>query len=137
MKTTFIFSALVFTTLSGFSPTSTEPVKEISVKQAVVASQFEFFRTHRQGRDGVTATWGITNPGNDVTCFIVERTYDDPADPYAMWDVVSNTPCTGARSYKCTETNVFPGFLSYRVTAYMTAGGTVTTPVSTIHIVSH
>jgi hypothetical protein len=137
MKTTIILSALAFTALSGFSPVSNQPVKETSVKETSVVSQFEFFRTHRQGRNGVTATWGITNPGHDVACFIVERTYDDPADPYATWDIVSNTPCNGARSYKCTENGVFPGFISYRVTAHMTAGGTQTTPVSTIHILSH
>jgi hypothetical protein len=137
MKTIIIASVLAFTTLSGFSPIPVVTAKNASITQAVPASQFEFFRTHRQGRDGITATWGINGPGNDVTCFIVERTYDDPSDPYAMWEIVSNTPCTGARSYKCTETGVFPGFISYRVTAQLTAGGSFTTPVSTIHIISH
>jgi hypothetical protein len=137
MKTTIILSALVFTTLSGFAPATGKPVKEISVSKTSFASQFSYFRTHRQGHSGVTATWGINGPGNDISCFIVERTYDDPSDPYAMWEPVSNTPCNSARNYKCTENNVFAGFLSYRVTAHMIAGGTITTPVSTIHIVSH
>jgi hypothetical protein len=138
MKTTILFSAIAMSTLSGFSPAVNGPVKEtIVVKKATVVSHFEFFRIHRQGRDGVTATWGISNPGNDVSGFVVERTYDDPSDPYANWEPVSNTPCTNSRSYKCTDTNVFPGYLSYRVTAFLSAGGSFASHIPTIHIVSH
>ena len=135
MKTTILVSAIALTTLSGFSPLPVV-IKKNSASQSAPASQFEFFRTHRQGRNGVTSTWGINNPGN-VSCFIVERTYDDPNDPYGMWDIISNTPCTGAKSYKCTENDVFAGFLSYRVTGQLIAGGSFTSPVETIHIVSH
>ena len=51
------------------------------IKQAAVSS-FNFFRTHRQGKAGITATWGFTAT-NGVTGFALERTYDDPTDPYA------------------------------------------------------
>src|SRR3569832_183453 len=135
MKTTILLSALVISALcTGFAPISNNPVEKPNVKiTPTFSSQFNSFHVHRQGQNGITSAWSITAPGNDVSCFIVERTYDDPSDPYAMWDIVSNTPCTSAKSYKCTENNVFAGFISYRVTANLIAGGSYCTPVETIH----
>ncbi len=105
------------------------------IKQAAVSS-FNFFRTHRQGKAGITATWGFTAT-NGVTGFALERTYDDPTDPYAVWETVTMAPYTGARSYKFTENNIFPGFISYRVTSIMTNGDEVLSEISTVHIVKH
>jgi hypothetical protein len=106
------------------------------VTQQNAAPTFSFFRTHRQGKAGITATWGLTASTN-VSGFIVQKTYEDPTDPYANWETVSLTPCTGERSYKCTDANVFPGFISYRVIASMINGGEIISEVSTVHIVSH
>ena len=139
MKTKIILSAiLLFSICSSFSPAkSFDPKERPSIKKVLTASNFEFFRTHRQGRAGVTSTWGISAPGNDVSGFLVEKTYEDPADPYANWEMVSSMPNSGSRSCKCTDNNVFPGYISYRVTAILFAGGSYTSPVSTVHIVSH
>jgi len=114
MKTTITLSAiLIFGICTGFSPVTTIHSKpSASVEKGSAASCFEFFRTHRQGRAAITATWGISAPGNDVRGFLVERTYEDPADPYANWEIVSAMPNTGGRSFKCTDNNVFPGFVS-------------------------
>ena len=106
-----------------------------TVKQTTVNS-FSFFRTHKQGRGAVTSTWGM-NASNGITCFILERTYEDPNDPYSVWDCVCNQPCTGIRSYRFTDNNVSPGFITYRVTAQLQGGGTIVSEFSTEHIVSH
>jgi hypothetical protein len=74
---------------------------------------------------------------NGISCFILERTYEDPNDPYAEWSYVCNQACTGNRSYKFTDGNVSPGFISYRVTAMLQGGGTIVSGISTEHIVSH
>ena len=139
MKAKIIPSAiLLFSICSSFSPVKFLELKErVSEKNVLTASNFEFFRTHRQGRAAITSTWGITTPGNDVSGFLVEKTYEDPADPYANWEMVSSMPNAGSRSSKCTDNNVFPGFISYRVTAILLTGGSYTSPVSTVHIVSH
>jgi hypothetical protein len=139
MKTTITLSTLfVFWLCTAFSPvTAFRSEENPSVGKASVVSTFDFFRTHRQGRAGITATWGISGPGNDVSGFLVERTYEDPADPYANWEIVSAMQNAGARSMKCTDTNIFPGFISYRVTALLFSGGAYVSPVSTVHIVSH
>ncbi len=134
MKTKLILSAICFFSIcSSFSPAK----EKLSVEKKAPVSSFEFFRTHRQGRAAITATWGITAPGNDVSGFIVEKTYEDPTDPYANWEIVSAVPNSGGRSFKCTDNNVFPGFISYRVTATFLGGGTCITPISTVHIISH
>jgi len=96
---------------------------------------FTFFKTHRQGKK-VTATWGlITDEG--VAGFTLQKTYQDPTDPYAMWEDVGDVDCTAIRSFKYTDPNVFPGSISYRVVALMSGGGSMTSDVSTVQIVAH
>lgn len=125
-----------------FNSAFTSATRKISVnqplpkiKQAAVSS-FDFFRTHRQGKAGITATWGFTATAG-VTGFAVERTYEDPTDPYAVWETATIMSYTGARLYKFTERNIFPGFISYRVTCIMTNGDEVLSEISTVHIVKH
>ena len=96
---------------------------------------FAFFRTHHQGK-GVTAEWGLTsNVG--VTGFIVERTYEDPTDPYSVWEDIAALPSDQVRSFKYTDTSVFPGYINYRVVAFTIDGSSIVSDVSGVRIVSH
>ena len=114
----------------SLSPGKTEIVK------ANLSESFSFFRTHRQGKTGITATWGLFfNAG--VTEFVLERTYNDPSDPYADWYVVSTVPCNNNRSFKVTDFNVVPGFISYRVIAMNGLTEVDVSEISTEHIVQH
>ena len=97
---------------------------------------FSFFRIHRQGKNGVTSTWGMSSESG-VTGYAVQRTYEDPNDPFAFWENICAMPCNGSRSYKWTDENVFPGFISYRILATMSSGGSILSEILTIHIVSH
>jgi len=137
MRNLFVYTLLVvFVTASSFTnKPASKTFGKSGINTATVLAGFDFFRTHRQGRDGITSTWGYS--GGGVTGYMVERTYDDPTDPYAYWETMTLTPETGARSYKFTNTGVTPGFISYRVKAMN--GNTVVaiTDVSTIHIVAH
>lgn len=138
MKTMFIILAAVLVITSSWTtkPQSTlnTPFSKIE-KVTVSGERFSFFRTHRQAK-GITATWGLfTNAG--VTDFILERTYEDPTDPYAFWEEVGNIPCTSNRSFKFTEPNVFPGFISYRVVAMNGLTQVDVSDISTEHIVQH
>ena len=98
-------------------------------------TNFAFFRTHREGK-GVTATWGLTST-TDAGCFMVQRTYEDPTDPYAFWEDLNYVPCTSSRSFKWTDQNVFPGYISYRVVAFMYDGTTMSSEVSQVRVVGH
>ena len=135
MKKQFMLAALcVFFISSAFTADKKENLRQ-SVSQDV-AGTFDSFRIHRQTKDGVTATWSFSS-GGTVTGFILERTYEDPTDPYANWEVAGTTPSTGSRSYKITDDGVFPGFISYRVIATMSTGEEISSDIETIHIISH
>ncbi len=109
---------------------------ELSVKKtSTPIPGFGFFRTHRQG-PGIMTTWGLTT-NSGVSGFIVEKTYEDPSDPYSSWETIGSMPCGAGRSFKKHDLNVSPGFISYRVIGYLQGGGTIVSPISTEHIVSH
>lgn len=133
----FAFGAMMITT-AWMSPVVSSETKEqkVSVSSKPFSSEFSFFRLHRQGKNGATATWGV-NSSAGISGFFVEKTYEDPSDPYAFWETVSSMPCTGGKSYKCTDTNVLPGNITFRVVAQLSTGGTVMSNIETINIVGH
>ncbi len=138
MKThiTLMAVAAVIINTAWITPASS-PVISKETKITVAADPgFSFFRVHRQGKNGATATWGLTS-NTGVSGFLLEKTYEDATDPYAYWETVSTLPCTGERSYKCTDNGVFPGYITYRVTAYLNDGRTLYSEMTTLHINGH
>jgi hypothetical protein len=140
MKTQVSFIAILGVALITISASPLSEKKIVIKSKAELKSQtntdFSFFRTHRQGKNGVTSTWGM-NAENGVISYSLMKTYEDASDPYAYWEEVCSMPCNSSRSYKWNDANVFPGYISYCVVAHMSDGSTVTTWVNTIHIVSH
>ncbi|MEP7372894.1 MAG: hypothetical protein ABI675_05850 [Chitinophagaceae bacterium] len=138
MKTqfsSFAISALILSATTFSAPAITPAAKGVVKVQQAQSAGFAFFRTHHQGK-GITATWGVTSDAG-VVGYSVKRTYEDPNDPYSEWEEVSSTACNGSRSYKCTDLNVSPGFINYRVVAMLSDGSTIESSVSTVHVVSH
>jgi hypothetical protein len=136
-KLSFLAVIIILSLASWITPaTSEKSLSGLSVKKERRANpEFDFFRTHRQGQ-GIMATWGLTlNQG--ISGFVVQRTYEDPNDPYSNWEIVGAIPCGSSRSYKHQDQNVFPGFISYRIIAYFQTGGSMMSLISTIHVVSH
>ena len=113
-------------------PSSTRATKE---QKKTANVDFAFFRTHRQAI-GAVATWGLTSNEN-VTGFDLQRTYQDPTDPYSMWEDVTYVSCTEERSFKYSDAGVMAGYIYYRVIAYMNDGSSVISEVSGIRIVDH
>jgi hypothetical protein len=138
MKTqfsSFAISALILSATTFSAPAILpDPKEAVKVEQAQ-STDFAFFRTHRQGK-GITSTWGVTSSAG-VVGFSVKKTYEDPNDQYSQWEEVSASGCNGSRSYKCTDMNVSPGFINYRVVALLADGTTIESAVSTVHIVRH
>jgi hypothetical protein len=106
----------------------------ISMAATPITSGFDFVRSHRQGK-GATISWAYSS--GDVTNFAVQRTYEDPTDPYAVWEPVCSMACNSSRSYKHTDENVYPGYINYRVVALMNDGTTTMSDITTVRIVSH
>jgi len=95
---------------------------------------FSFVRTHRQGK-GAEVSWSFSS--TNASGFAVQRTNEDPNDPYSVWIDVSSVNCNSSRSYKCHDENPFPGLINYRVIAVMSDGNTITSDVSTVKIMAH
>jgi hypothetical protein len=130
--TILTISALVFFSIAA----TPAPEKETTVKNVTNASDgFSSLRTHRKGA-GAEITWSFTSTSG-VSGFIVERTNEDPNDPYSVWVTVGSQACDASRSYKCCDVSPFPGYINYRVTAVMNNGTTITSGVSVVHIASH
>jgi hypothetical protein len=132
MKTKISIVAIVLMALIAISATPVKPVPKTSLKKTT--DTFSFVRTHRQGK-GAVISWAFSS--SNASGFTVERTNEDPTDPYAVWVDVSDTPCNSSRSYKSQDPNPFPGLINYRVIAIMNDGSTVTSDISTIKIMSH
>lgn len=86
----------------------------ISVKETAVP-MFSYFRTHRQGRDGVSCTWGVGS-GSGANQFIVQRTYEYP-DEYTIWENIYQCNGNARGTFSFCDENVYPGVISYRVVA--------------------
>ncbi len=136
MKTqfsSFAISALILSATTFSAPVISPGVKEVPTVEQSQATDFAFFRTHRQGK-GITAVWGVTS-STEVVSFSVMKTYEDPYDMYSEWEEVSSTGCNGSRSYKCTDMNVSPGLINYKVVALLNDGSTIESALSTVQIV--
>ncbi len=111
------------------------PVSKSKTISADLQAQtvFSFLRVHRQGK-GATATWGVgKTPG--IVGFQVQKTYEDPNDEYANWEDVTTMSNSGARSFKYTDNNVFPGNIHYRVIALRADGSSTYSAIASLRIV--
>jgi|KBSMisStandDraft_5_1062788.scaffolds.fasta_scaffold891961_1 opacity protein-like surface antigen len=135
MKTVTLLaiSALVFFSIAA----APAPEKETSVKKVnKVPDEFTSLRSHRKGKGGAEVSWSFSS-SSGVSGFVVERTNEDPNDPYSVWVTVGSQGCNGSRSYKCCDETPFPGYVNYRVTAVLNNGTTIQSGVSVVHIASH
>ena len=133
MKTLTIFAigALVFFSVAA-TPASEE--NTATKNQSKSFDGFSFIRTHRQGKRAVVS-WSFLS--SNVSGFIVQRTNEDPNDPYSVWIDVASVTSDLSRSYKCCDENPFPGLINYRVIAVMNNGTTMTSDISTMRIIAH
>jgi hypothetical protein len=135
MKTQILLlSAIVILSNSSVNVSSPAPAAKTDVRK-VQNVDFAFFRTHRQAW-GADATWGLSST-DGVTGFELQRTYQDPTDPYSLWEDVKYIPCTPDRSFKYNDKDVLAGYIYYRVIAQLNDGSTVMSEVSGVRIVSH
>jgi len=133
MKTLTIFAIGAFV----FFSIAATPVPEKSISGKTHSKFFDGFsslRSHRQGKRAVVS-WSFSS--SNVSGFIVQRTNEDPFDPYSVWVNVGNVACDNSRSYKCCDQDPFPGLINYRVIAVMNNGTTITSDISTVRIVAH
>lgn len=135
MKARIKIIAAALLSIQAISPViaATAAIAPQQSNQFTVAG-FDFIRAHRQGK-GVTVTWASSSI-DGVAGFTLQRTYEDPTDPYAFWEdagVVGNNP---SRSYKYTDNACLPGSIHYRVVAHYADGTSIVSDIVSVKIVS-
>ncbi|WP_276503150.1 hypothetical protein [Terrimonas pollutisoli] len=130
------FTAILFTA-AWTAPVPTEGSTKATVVTAEkpTANGISNVRSHRQGK-GVTTSWSV-DASEGVVTFLLQKTYEDPNDEYAVWEDVTSTPCNGSRSYKATDNGVYPGNITYRVVGLKGDGTSITSAYTGVRIVSH
>jgi len=132
MKTLSIF-AIVAIVFFSMAATPAYEMKAPAKSQNKSFDGFSSLRSHRQGK-GAVVSWSFASTASG---FIVQRTNEDPYDPYSVWVDVSSVGCDNSRSYKCCDETPFPGLINYRVIAVLNNGTTITSGITTVRIVAH
>jgi len=135
MKTKICLFLFVATILTATAAPVKKESTPLSTSVKAVGGDLAFLRSHRQGK-GATITWGLTS-SEGVAGFVLQRTYEDPNDPYANWEDIASVPSNSSRSYKFDDEYVFPGFISYRLVIANTNGSRTVSYITTVHIVQH
>ena len=128
------FTAILFTA-AWTAPVPMESTTDATVVTAAkpTANGISNVRSHRQGKNGVTTSWSV-DASERVVAFLLQRTYEDPTDEYAVWEDVTSTACNGARSYKATDNGVFPGNITYRVKGLKADGSSIVSENTSVRI---
>jgi hypothetical protein len=124
MKTflTIAFVAFLAVTTSAVA-TTVHP----SYTQSAATSCFSYFRAHRQ-LNGVSMMWGVSQQG--AKQFKIERSYDGE-----FFDEVAEVTAHGGAQYRYIDREVFPGYITYRITATMEDGTIQLSQFQTVRIV--
>lgn len=123
MKTIILIAAVLCCTQISASVTPVKKLSFVAETKSFVPA-FSFVRGHKQGRNHVV-TWGMTN-NTGISHFIVQCTYEDPYDPYSVWQSVGVLPCTKSPIFKFTDSPYLPGTLTYRIIAVMSNNSSIT-----------
>ena len=137
MKTQIIVLTTALFLSQSFQSNSTDqslPATNV-VASADASPGFSYLRAHRQGKAGITTTWALTST-DGVVSFSIQKTYEDPNDPYSYWEEVDIVPCDMSRSFKYTDTNVFPGTSNYRIVAVFANGNAISSEIASVRIMS-
>jgi hypothetical protein len=133
MKHFFVCTAIIAVISSGFITPNEKPATGKAT--VTVADDFSFLRAHRQGK-GITLTWGVTSAASLIG-FDIEKTMQDPNDPYSVWEPVATVPGSSTRSFKYTDNSVLPGTTNYRITAWYSDGRSATSEIVSVKIMGH
>jgi hypothetical protein len=118
------FAALVL--MSSFTIDTQQKLNQ-EKHQAAPSSCFNYFRIHRQAQ-GVAMTWATS--ATDIVSFVVEKSYDD-----YYYESAGAVNTSNHGSYKFVDTNVYPGYVYYRIMAIKSDGSVECSPVESVRIV--
>ncbi len=79
------------------------------------SKEFAFIKVQQENTTA-TVFWGMRT-SRGIKGFLVQKTNDDPADPFTRWEDLGAIRCSGKGDFKYTDKNIFPGSTNYRVLA--------------------
>ena len=130
---TFTSIAMAVCVFASVAFTTTDSGEGVSRSSEVASSSrlagcFQRFITHRQG-NGAALMWTVSKAA-DIAGFEIERSYDGE-----YFDIIGDQPCNNVSTTRYNDTEVFPGFVYYRIKAYGNDGSVEYSTVSVVHIV--
>ncbi len=130
MKTFISYAVLAILLLASSSTIANQQQinEQVEMTASVTESCFDHLRVHRQGKAGVSISWGVSRA--EIDHFIVERSYD--GEFFEQANVIG---FNGSATYKMNDNSVFAGTIHYRVTAVFQDGTMETSEVKSMRIV--
>ena len=92
-----------------------------------VENVFKSFNLHRQGR-GTSLSWTVNS--NHINGYVIQRSYDGE-----YFDDIDINVFSLGRWNRANDSEVFPGFIHYRIIASLDDGTECVSPVQVIRIV--
>ncbi|MFI5131254.1 MAG: hypothetical protein ACHQFX_14730 [Chitinophagales bacterium] len=137
MKTQIVLLSMAFFAVNA--PTTFE-VSKLSETKSVKISKSEnydfiMFRAYHECK-GVNVSWAL-NSTNGVFVFTLQRTYESPSNPEALWEDVESFVPDGESALRYIDNNITPGIISYRVIAWVFDGSSVVSAVSRVRVWAH
>ena len=129
MKSKLLTACFSLLVLAGSATVPSSENAKNATESKASFSPFSSFRGHKQG-SGITLLWSISNPGQ-IQRFEVQRSYDGE-----FFDTISELYCEGNSRFKCSDRDVYPGFIYYRIAAFNAAGTVEYSPIEVVRIVS-
>ena len=125
--TTILLSCLIGSSFASTNPVGLEKNPTLT-NSKTKAFEFGAIHIHRQG-DGVTLAWNVSD-NSQVESFYIQKSYDG-----TNYFTVGGTNAEANHSwYKFTETDVFPGIMTYKIFAVLNDGTEVVSPIQEIRI---
>lgn len=114
---------------SSFANTSHVPPSVIASLKNHANNPFGMLMAHRQGK-GITLVWSVAFPGQ-VAGYEIQRSYDGD-----FFETISDMPGSNNSRCRFTDSNVYPGYIHYKIRAIMYDGTIEESAVETVRIVS-
>ncbi len=131
MKKLLMALILALPAISGWSLKGSNPNPLLTFTNSPSGGMFSSFNAHREGHATICLMWKMSTDAG-VASYQIEKSYDGE-----FFDPVAGQVNNHGPIYTWKDSNVFPGYIYYRVAANMANGDVIYSDVQVVHIVQH
>ena len=132
MKTKITLALALFvsaiTLTSASYKTGNASQEQSALSSAQVENVFRSINVHRQERDGISINWTVST--DNINSYIIQRSYDGE-----YFEDLNLAITSVGRWNRTHDSEVFPGYIYYRIVAILEDGTESYSPVQVIRIV--